>query len=121
MRNHLTRRVTSAATALAVVVPATAAIGAPPPRDFARTFPSAARLCERADAGKLRGALKGKDAQVEAACAQLRTAFANASTLNGRARRLALNAARQAFWGQVAAIANGTAEVPPPDPPIYTN
>ncbi len=49
-------------------------------RSFERTFPRPARLCRRADEGRLGKRLAGSADQVKAACAKLHTAYDSAKS-----------------------------------------
>jgi hypothetical protein len=57
---------------------APAASAASPAEGFEKVFPRAAKLCERADAGKLGKALKPDARKVKAACAKLRKRYSDA-------------------------------------------
>jgi hypothetical protein len=63
---------------LAVAALAPAASAAGPADGFANVFPRAAKLCDRADAGKLSRALKPDARKVKAACAKLRKRYRDA-------------------------------------------
>jgi hypothetical protein len=95
--SRLTRSVVAGLIALGALSPLAAA--KPGTRTFEQTYPHAAKLCARADAGTLGKRLKPSTAQVKADCQALRGTFAKAQS-DDQAATVSIPAQAQAALAQ---------------------